>query len=84
ITLTVRVALATQGLTPAATKMQFSFDAQHWSDPEPFAPTKTLQLPPGVGEDQVYVRFTDDTGRSLVVVDRVIVIAPPVDEQLLP
>ncbi|MGN6359723.1 MAG: NlpC/P60 family protein, partial [Thermomicrobiales bacterium] len=36
ITLTVRVALATQGFTPAATKMQFSFDAQHWSDPEPF------------------------------------------------
>jgi hypothetical protein len=87
ITLTVRVALATQGFTPTATKMQFSFDAQHWSDPEPYAPTKTLQLPPGAGDDQVYVRFTDNAGRSLVVVDHVIVIAPPAgssDKQYLP
>jgi hypothetical protein len=79
-TLDVTIALASQGLSPAALKMQFSFDGQTWTAPEPFAATKTILLPDMPGTVQVYVRFTDDEGKTIVLVDRIQVVNRP--EQL--
>ncbi|MFN8515538.1 MAG: hypothetical protein U0841_23725 [Chloroflexia bacterium] len=60
--------------------MQFSFDGQTWTAPEPFAATKTILLPDTPGNVQVYVRFTDDEGKTIVLVDRIQVVNKP--EQL--
>jgi hypothetical protein len=76
VTLNVGLALATQGLAPAGIKMQFSFDGNAWTEPEPFAPTKTLALPDQPGDHHIYVRFTDDEGHTIVVTDRVQIVAP--------
>lgn len=79
-TFDVTVALAAQGLTPTGLRMQFSFDGQTWTAPEPFTPTKTVLLPETSGNVQVYVRFIDEQGRTIVIIDRIQVIAKP--EQL--
>ena len=77
VTLNVGLVLATQGLAPSGIKMQFSFDGTNWTEPEPFAAMKELYLPEGVGEVRIYVRFTDEEGRTIVVTDRVQLILPP-------
>ncbi len=76
-TFDVTVALASQGLAPSGLQMQFSFDGQTWTAPEPFAPTKTILLPDTTGSVQVYVRFMDPEGRTIVIVDRIQIIAKP-------
>ncbi|MDP9371823.1 MAG: hypothetical protein M3Q65_05095, partial [Chloroflexota bacterium] len=68
------LALGAQGLVP--TRMQFSFDGEEWSAPEPYARAKTLTLPDGPGEQRVYVRYIDEEGRSIIVVDRTLVVVP--------
>lgn len=77
LTYDVGLALAAQGLAPTNLKLQFSFDGQTWTEPEPYAPTKTLTLPSQSGDAQIYVRFTDEAGKSIVVVDHIQVIASP-------
>ena len=76
VTLNVSLALATQGLAPSGIKMQFSFDGTTWTEAEPFAPTKDLALPGQAGEQRIYVRFTDEEGRAIVVTDRVQLVLP--------
>ena len=76
VTLNVGLALATQGLAPSGIKMQFSFDGTIWTETEPFAPTKELILPDQAGEQRIYVRFTDEEGRAIVVTDRVQLVLP--------
>ncbi len=77
VTLDVGLTLATQGLAPNGIKMQFSFDGTAWTEAEPFAPTKVLTLLDQPGEQRIYVRFTDEEGRTIVVTDRVELILPP-------
>jgi len=56
--------------------MQFSFDGVTWTAPEPFATSKTLSLPTGTGEVRIYVRLTDEEGRTIVSTDRLQVVTP--------
>ncbi len=76
---TITLALGVQGLVP--TQMQFSFDGETWTGPEPIARTKTLTLPDGAGERRVFVRYIDKDGNSIVVVDRTLVVAPPREDE---
>ncbi len=76
ITLDTGLTLAAQGLAPGGIQMQFSFDGVTWTDPEPFAASKTLSLPTGAGEVRIYVRLTDEDGRTIVSTDRIQVVTP--------
>lgn len=76
VTLDTGLTLAAQGLTPGGVKMQFSFDGVTWTEPEPFATGKTLTLPAQPGEVRIYVRLTDEEGRTIVSTDRVQIVAP--------
>ncbi len=76
ITLDTGLTLAAQGLAPGGIRMQFSFDGVTWTEPEPFATSKTLALPTGAGEVRIYVRLTDEEGRAIVSTDRVQVVTP--------
>ncbi len=76
---TITLVLGVQGLVP--TQMQFSFDGETWTAPEPIARTKTLTLPDGAGERRVFVRYIDKDGNSIVVVDRTLVVAPPREDE---
>jgi len=76
ITLDTGLTLAAQGLAPGGIHMQFSFDGVTWTAPEPFATSKTLSLPTGAGEVRLYVRLTDEEGRTIVSSDRLQVVTP--------
>lgn len=76
VTLDVALALATQGLVPAGITMAFSFDGQTWTTPEPFSPARMITLPAHAGEQRIYVRFSDQQGRILVVTDQIEVVLP--------
>jgi murein DD-endopeptidase MepM/ murein hydrolase activator NlpD len=76
ITLDTGLTLAAQGLAPGGIAMQFSFDGVAWTEPEPFATSKTLTLPAGGGEVRIYVRLTDEEGRTIVSTDHIQVVAP--------
>lgn len=76
VTLDTGLALAAQGFAPGGVKMQFSFDGVTWTDPEPFATSKTLTLPTQPGEVRIYVRLTDIEGRTIVSTDRVQIVTP--------
>jgi hypothetical protein len=76
ITLDTGITLAAQGLGPGGIQMQFSFDGVTWTDPEPFAASKTLTLPKDTGDVRIYVRLTDEDGHTLVSTDHIQVVTP--------
>jgi alpha-tubulin suppressor-like RCC1 family protein len=68
VTLSLSVAAPVEPVT-----MRFSTDAKaHWTTSEPFAATKTLPVPSGVGTRTVYVEYKDAGGQTVIASDSIV------------